>query len=264
MNSSRGQQSGRVAGNIALVTGAASGIGRATAQLLALEGARVAVGDIDQVRAAQTVQSINELGGASMSIPLDVTSQDAWRSSIRTIHESWGNLDILVNCAGITRDAPITELPLAQWRHVLATNLDGVFLGTAAAIESMSRSGKGSIVNVASVSGIKASRGASAYCASKAAVIQFSKVAALECAQAQTNIRVNCVLPGGVKTPIWQSSSMWPEIASTDEWNAPPDTTPLKRFAQPIEIARAILFLASDEASYITGSVLVVDGGATA
>ena len=256
--------SGRVHNKIALVTGAASGIGHATAKLLASEGAKVVVADIDRTGAARTVRQIEKAGAKALAVALDVTSESQWTSSVRTVKQTWGDLDILVNCAGIADEAPITELSFAQWRRVLAINLDGVFLGTAAAIKSMNATGKGSIVNVYSVSGIKASPGASAYCASKAAVIQFSKTVALESAQAGTNIRVNCVVPGGVKTPMWETTSMWPQISSTDAWTASLDTPPLQRFAEPIEVAQAILFLASDESSYITGTALAIDGGYSA
>ncbi len=255
---------GRLRAKAALITGAASGIGRETALLFAREGAKVAVSDIDRAGADSATREIEAAGGTALAIPMDVTSETAWAEAVRMVEETWGNIDIVVNCAGITDDTPLTELTLAHWRRVLAVNLDGTFLGTATAMKAMNRSGKGSIVNVSSASGVKASPGASAYCAGKAAVIQLTKTAALECAKLGSNIRVNCVVPGAVKTPMWESSSMWPEVSSTEAWNASPDTTPLNRFAHPLEIARAILFLACDESSFVTGSALTVDGGYTA
>ncbi len=255
---------GRLQGKATLVTGAASGIGRATALLFAREGARVALGDLDSVGAEKVASRMRQDSHECLVLPLDVTSEDSWASGTKTILDTWTSLDVLINCAGICDDAPLTTLTVAQWRRVLAVNLDGTFLGTAAAIRAMSLQGQGSIVNVSSLSGVKACAGAAAYCASKAGVIQLSRVAALECADAGDNIRVNCVVPGGVKTPMWKTSSMWPEIATTEEWNAPPSVPPLKRFADPAEVARAILFLASDESSYISGAALAVDGGASA
>lgn len=264
MEAQPGAGQGRLRGKVALITGAASGIGRETALLFAREGAKVAASDINTEGVDETVRAIDAAGGSSIPVQLDVTSEAAWKGAVHAVEDAWGALDILVNCAGITADAPLTELTLAQWRRVMATNLDGTFLGTAAAIKAMGPRGRGSIVNVSSVSGIKASAGASAYCASKAAVIQLSKTAALECAQANTTIRVNCVVPGGVKTPMWETTPLWPQIAASDAWEASMDTTPLHRLAHPSEIAQAILFLASDEASFVTGAALVVDGGYTA
>ena len=264
MQSSAESTQGRLNNKTAFISGSGSGIGRETALLFVREGAKVALGDKDVAKIRETHSEITQLGGDAHLVPLDVTSEADWRAATGQIRDAWGALDILVNCAGITDDAPITELSVAQWRHVLTTNLEGTFLGTAAALRIMSPRGSGSIINVSSISGIKASPGASAYCASKAGIIQFSKVAALECAEAGNRIRVNCVVPGGVKTPMWEKTPMWPEISFAPEWTAPPDAAPLKRFARPVEVAQVILFLASDESSYVTGSTLIVDGGATA
>lgn len=255
---------GRLHNKVTLITGAASGIGQQTALLFAREGAKVAASDINIKGSEDTAREIEAAGGLAISIKLDVTSETDWNSAIHEVEDRWGRLNVLVNCAGITDDAPLAELTLAQWRHVMSVNMEGTFLGTAAAIRFMTPSGTGSIINVSSASGIKASPGASAYCASKAAVIQFSKTAALECAQAKNTIRVNCVVPGGVKTPMWETTSMWPQIASSDAWEASIETAPLSRFANPLEIAQPILFLASDESSFITGTALIVDGGYTA
>jgi NAD(P)-dependent dehydrogenase (short-subunit alcohol dehydrogenase family) len=254
----------RLARKVALVTGAASGIGRATAIVLAREGANVAVTDIDICGAASTVEAIITEGGSAIPLALDVTSEPAWQSAIDTAIAVWGQLDILVNNAGISHERSITETTLDQWRRVLAVNLDGVFLGTAAAIRAMSRGRGGSIINVSSLSGAKAAPGAAAYCASKAGVIMLTKTAALECAGANPPISVNCILPGGVKTPMWESTTLWPAIAETDEWQATVGLPPSKRFAQPEEIAQAILFLASNESSYITAAALPIDAGASA
>ena len=264
MTSTTDQRGIRLKEKLALVTGGASGIGRATAIRFANEGASVAVADIDESGATDTVSAIEEAGGNARGYAFDVTSETDWTKTLNRIQSEWGYLDILVNCAGISFSKPITEMTLAEWRHVIAVNLDSVFLGTSAAIKSMQHRGNGSIINVSSASGIKASPGAVAYCASKAAVIQFSKTAALECSQRNENIRINSVAPGGVKTPMWRGTSMWPEISSSEEWNAPISAVPIKRFAAPSEIAEAILYLASDESSYVNGTTLVVDGGYTA
>jgi 3(or 17)beta-hydroxysteroid dehydrogenase len=264
MKTDNQERQGRIAGKSALVTGAASGIGRAAALLLASEGARVAVADLDELGASQTVEAITAAGGIAAVHQLDVTSEPHWHRALQRLEQEWGPLDVLVQSAGISFAKPITEMTVEEWRHVMAVNLDGIFLGTRAGIVAMQAHRRGSIINVASASGIKAAPGASAYCASKAAVIHFSKTAALECAQRGDRIRINTVSPGGVKTAMWNKMPSWPEVAASEAWNAPSDAVPLKRFADPNEIAQTILFLASDESSYITGADLVVDGGYTA
>lgn len=267
--SSQNIQSGRLAEKTALVTGAASGIGKATAILLARECAKVAVADIDEAGAQNTASEIVSLGGTAVGYALDVTSGDDWQRVINDLLEKWERLDILVNNAGISFAKPIAEMSLAEWRKVFAVNLDGVFLGTQHGTKAMRKGGGGSIINVASASGIKAGPGASAYCTSKAAVRMFSKVAALECAQNGDNIRVNTVLPGGVMTPMWESMEFWRDIkaqtgSAEASWQAMSQDVPLKRFAKPDEIAAAILYLASEESAYVTAAELVIDGGYTA
>jgi NAD(P)-dependent dehydrogenase (short-subunit alcohol dehydrogenase family) len=255
---------GRVAGKVALVTGAASGIGRAAALLLAREGAKVLAADIDEPGAASAVGEITAAGGVAQARRLDVTSEADWQAAVAWLEQSWGGLHVLVNSAGIAVVAPVAEMTPEQWRRVLAVNLDGIFLGTRAAIPAMRRSGRGSIVNIASASGLKAAPGAGAYCASKAGVLMFTKVAALECGQHGDHIRVNAIAPGGVKTPIWGKVPGMEAMMASEAWNAPPDVVPGKRFALPEEIAQAVLFLASDEASYVTAAVLAMDAGYSA
>jgi NAD(P)-dependent dehydrogenase (short-subunit alcohol dehydrogenase family) len=260
---------GRIGGKVALITGAASGIGRATALLFAHEGASVVASDRDEPGAVSAVEEIQDTGGHAMACRLDVTSEDDWTAAIERVLESWGRLDILVNNAGIAAGAPIDQMTLDEWRRVMAVNADGVFLGTQHAIRAMRQSGGGSIINLSSASGMKAAAGASAYSVSKAAVRMLSRVAALECAQQANGIRVNTVLPGGVATPIWQRTDFWAELATASggeaaAWDALAQDVPLRRFAQPVEIAQAILYLASDEAQYVTGAELVIDGGYTA
>ncbi len=256
---------GRVAGKVALITGAASGIGRATALLLAHEGASVAVTDRSEPGAASTARDILSQQGKALVYGLDVTVEADWQASIESVLDLWGRLDILVNNAGISFASPVTEMTLEEWRTVMAVNADGVFLGTRSAVQAMRQSGGGSIVNLSSASGLRASPTASAYCASKAAVRLFSKAVALECAA--EGIRVNTVLPGGVETPMWEAMPFWQELVTggaAAAWEALAADTPLKRFARPEEVAQAILYLASDEAQYVTGAELVIDGGFTA
>jgi 3(or 17)beta-hydroxysteroid dehydrogenase len=259
----------RLVNKTALITGAASGIGKATAILFAREGAKVAVADIDDNGAKNTANEIVSLGGTAVAYALDVTSDNDWQRVINDLLKKWERLDILVNNAGISFAKPLAEMSLAEWRKVFAVNLDGVFLGTKHGANAMRKGGGGSIINVASASGIKAGAGASAYCASKAAIRMFSKVAALECAQNGDNIRVNTLLPGGVMTPMWESMGFWQDMTAQTgsaeaSWQALSQNVPLKRFAKPEEIAAAILYLASDESAYVTAAELVIDGGYTA
>jgi NAD(P)-dependent dehydrogenase (short-subunit alcohol dehydrogenase family) len=255
-------------GRVALVAGAASGIGRATTLLLARQAARVVAADVNEPGVEELVASAED--GLSISaLRLDVTEEAAWQTALAHVNERWGQLDILVVSAGITHAAPIDQLTLEAWRRVMAINLDGAFLGTRHAVQAMRAAGRrGSIVLVSSASGIKATPGASAYAASKAALRQFARSVALECAA--DGIRVNTVAPAGVRTAMWTSAEFWPGILAQqggDEdaaWRALAGSTPLKRFAEPEEIAQAIVYLASDAASYVTGTELVVDGGFTA
>jgi len=245
-----------LAGKTTLITGASSGIGAATARLFAEEGARVVMADIDVAG-----ESIARDLGATF-VTLDVTDERAWEAGIAEIDR----LDVLVNNAGISLVRPIGEMTLEEWRRVLSINLDGVFLGTKHAVRKMRPNG-GSIVNVSSASGIVGSPTASAYCASKGGVRLFTKSVALEVARER--IRVNSVHPGAVQTPIWQRSDWWNGFAESvggDEaaFAALEKGTPMGRMAQPSEVARAILYLASDDAAFVTGSELVIDGGFTA
>ncbi len=256
----------RLRGKTALITGAGSGIGRATAELFAAEGARVAATDLDAGRVEAVAERIRDEGGDCFARVLDVRLEADWTAAIADVVERWGGLDVLVANAGISFAKPIADMSLEEWRRVQSVNLDGAFLATKYGVQAMRQRGGGSIVIVSSASGIKASAGASAYCASKAAVRQLARAVALECAG--DGIRVNTVVPAGVVTPMWEDMPFFPQLArergEAGAWQALAAGTPLGRFADPTEIAAGILFLASDESSYVTGTDLVMDGGYTA
>ena len=208
---------------------------------------------------------IREQGAESMYRALDVRVEQDWEAAIAEVVSRWGGLDVLVANAGVSFSRPVTDMSLEEWRNVHAVNLDGVFLGTKHAVRAMRERGRGgSIVIVSSASGLKASGGASAYCSSKAGVRLFARAVALECAA--DRIRVNTVCPGGVATPMWKGMPFFEDLqrehgGEQGAWNALAAGTPLGRFAEPEEIAAGILYLSSDDASYVTGTDLVIDGG---
>jgi NAD(P)-dependent dehydrogenase (short-subunit alcohol dehydrogenase family) len=252
---------------VALVTGAASGLGRAASLRLAVAGARVHVTDIDEA-GQRVAEEIIAAGGEAVFEPLDVTAEASWRRVMEGAVARWGRLDIVVNNAGLGLSRPLTETSLEDWRRLMAVNLDGVFLGTREAVSTMRRLGRGgSIINISSISGLVGSAGSSAYSASKGGVRLFTKAVAIECAREQ--IRVNSIHPGLVKTPIWERGGSGAWLASVPGGieglhRALDRAAPMGRMAEPEEIAEAILFLASDASSYMTGSELVIDGGFTA
>jgi len=253
----------RIRNKAAIVTGAASGIGRATAELFAREGGRVLLTDVDP-SGEKVAKSI---GGEARFLRHDVTDETSWAGAVRAAVEAFGRLDILVNNAGISLAKPLGEMTLVDWRRLMAVNLDGVFLGTREAVRAMRPTGGGAIVNVSSASGLVGSPTASAYCASKGGVRLFTKAVALEVAG--DGIRVNSVHPGGVKTPIWAKADFWPGLVAQSgsedaAFQALAGAAPLGRLADPEEIAEAILYLASDASKFMTGSELVIDGGYTA
>jgi NAD(P)-dependent dehydrogenase (short-subunit alcohol dehydrogenase family) len=261
---------GRVHAKVALVTGAGSGIGRATAIVLAREGATVTVSDADVHAANRVACEIRETKGndaaEAVALGLDVTDESAWAAAIEAILGRHRRLDVLVNNAGVSFARPVAETALDDWRRVLSVNLDGVFLGTRSAIHAMKPGGGGSIINVASVSGVNPYPGASAYAASKAAVRLFSKVAAIECLDAGTGIRINLVTPGGVKTPMWETMDFFRTLAAEHggtegAFAVLAGTAPSHQFSTPEDVARTILYLASDESSHLTGVELVIANG---
>ena len=256
--------SGRVTGKIALVTGSGSGIGRATAILMAQEGATVVAADIDQSASLSVAKEILSGGGRAEVAQLDVTDESVWQVTIAKILANHNHLDILVNVAGISLSKPIAETSFAEWRQVVAVNLDGVFLGIRQAISAMKEGG--SIINVASVSGITPFGGAAAYCSSKAAIRMLSKAAAIECADAENGIRINLVTPGGVKTPMWDKQPFFQDLVSqhggTEEaFAAMAGDVPSQQFFSAAEVAETIVYLASDASSQLTGTEVVLDRG---
>jgi 3(or 17)beta-hydroxysteroid dehydrogenase len=251
----------RVAGKVAIVTGGASGLGKASATLLAREGAKVTVADINETGGKQVAETIQKAGGQAIFVKLNVTSEDDWANVMRTTSERFQKLDILVNCAGIFFGKSVEETSLQEWRHVMAINLDGVFLGTKYAIAPMKKNGGGSIINFSSAGGIVGTVDSSPYNASKGAVRLFTKATAMEFSKSghNYNIRVNSVHPGVIKTPMteWiQNDPAGAEGIIKEQ--------PIGYLGEPEDVAYGVLYLASDESRYLTGSELVIDGGWTA
>jgi NAD(P)-dependent dehydrogenase (short-subunit alcohol dehydrogenase family) len=265
---------GRVEGKIALVTGAASGIGRGCALALSKEGAHVVVADIDEVAGAETCRIIKEAGGDAQFDYLNVTDEANWRAVCHDVFQKNGALHILVNNAGICITASILDMPLAIWRRQMEINLDGVFLGMKAGIPLIAASGGGSIVNISSVAGLKGIPGIAGYCASKGGVRLLSKAVALECAHAKNNVRVNSLHPGAIETPIWVKMANGGDLPAPDSRRnldlmeearaASIAATPLGFAGMPSDIAAGVVFLASDESRFVTGTELVIDGGVMA
>lgn len=236
----------RLGGRRILVTGGASGIGRATAVLFAAQGARVAV--LDRVR-----------GESEVSVIADVTDGAGVARAVDAAAHALGGLDGVVLNAGIDLIAPVEDMPLESWRRIIDVNLTGAFLVTQAALPALKREARGSIVAVASGAALRPLLHRTAYCASKAALVMFAKALAMEVAP---KIRVNAVCPGAVETPLFrQSIDPTPDPAAAYEEVR--RRYVLERIAEPDELARAILFLISDESSYVTGAALAVDGGRT-
>ncbi len=251
---------GRVEDKVALVTGGASGIGLATAELLAHEGAEVAIGDIDRAAAERAAAKIGR--GASFH-PLDVTREADWIAATDAVVRERGRLDILVNNAGIALSQDFETTTLDDWRRTMAVNLDGVFLGCKHAVRVMKARGSGAIVNLSSVAGLIGDPRLAAYCASKGGVRLLTKSVALHCARRGYNIRCNSVHPSFVATPMLEE--MLTRVRDPAKARAGyAAAAPLGRLAQPDDVARMILFLASDESAFTTGAEFVVDGGLTA
>jgi len=249
--------SGRLANKLALVTGAGSGIGRATAQRFAEEGATVVAADLQ----GQSVQEVAaELRGDSLALELDVTSSASIAQGLRSLVERFGGLDVVVNNAGVSIPGTVEELPEEEWDLGLAANLKSVYLLSKAAWPLLVQRGGGAIVSTASISGLWGAPADAAYSASKAAVIMLTKCMALD--GAPVGIRANCICPGWTQTPMIErlfARRPDPEEAR----QVATGFHPLGRLGEPRDMADAMVYLASDEASWVTGAALVVDGGLT-
>jgi meso-butanediol dehydrogenase/(S,S)-butanediol dehydrogenase/diacetyl reductase len=249
---------GRLEGQVALVTGAGSGIGRATACLFATEGAQVVVADLDEALARQTVKTIRARNGTGMAVRTDVAVSTDVQAAVAAAVDAYGRLDVLVNNAGYALQGPVTAIAEDDWNRIMAVNVKGVWLGCKHAIPHMLRQGKGAIVNTASRVGLRGIPNMSAYSTTKGAVVLMTYALALELAE--RNIRVNCVCPGPVDTPALER--FWPQFPDPEAVRRSfVEAVPMKRMSSPEEIARAILFLASDRSSYMTGVAMSVDGG---
>ncbi len=247
----------RLAGKVAIISGGARGMGAVEAQLFAQEGAKVAVADIREEAGQTLAAEIRAQGGDAMFVPLDVTSEAQWESAVDAVMTAYGRLDILVNNAGIYQRANVEQTTDDDWDRMLGINGRGVFLGTKAAIPAMRASGGGSIVNISSVAGIIGSAMSTAYNASKGAVRLLTKSTAVQ--YAADNIRINSVHPGPIETDMLDL--VFPEEGMREQRTV---NIPMGRMGMPDDVAKGVLFLASDEASYMTGSELVIDGGFTA
>ena len=250
---------GRVDGKVALVTGGTSGIGLAAAGLLADEGAKIVLTDLEEPRTGPAAS----LAQRARFHKLDVTRENEWIAVTDAVVSELGRLDILVNSAGVSLLKDIEATTLDEWRHLMAVNLDGTFLGCKHAVRVMKERRGGSIVNMSSVAGLVGAANLAAYSASKGGVRLLTKSVALHCARKGYNIRCNSVHPSFAETPMLQSmiaAARDPRKLEASYAKA----APLGRLAKPIEIARTILFLASDESAFTTGAELVVDGGLTA
>lgn len=247
----------KLADRVALITGAGSGIGRGCALMFAKEGARIAVADINEQSAAETVRQIRGQGGEAIAIAADVSSPDDAQAMVEATLKQWGTVDILYNNAA--DEGPIcfaAQITVEQFDRVIGVNLRGTWLGMKYALPIMMKNKRGSILNVSSLAGLKATPGGAAYCASKFAVIGITQAVAIE--YGKYNVRANCIIPGWIETPMVHRlfGGTLPESSVT----APP----LRRIGQPEDVAKAALFLVSDDADYITGTIFTVDGGINA
>lgn len=254
---------GRVDGKIALVTGAAQGLGAAIATMLAAEGAQVALTDIRLSGAEDMAAGINrDHPGSAIAIEHDVADEQAWQAVLQQVQTDFGGLHILVNNAGIGSIANVEDETFETWRHVHAVDLDSVFLGCKYALPIMAASGGGSIVNISSISGIIAGHNLAAYNSAKAAVRHLSKSVALHCARSGNNVRCNSVHPVFIDTPILDGMARGGDRdAALQKLGR---QIPIGRIGQPDDVAYAVLYLASDESAFVTGSEIKVDGGISA
>jgi len=260
----------RLLDKVAIISGGASGIGAETARVFAAHGASVVLCDLQDDLGHAVAKEITDGGGVADYLPLDVCKEEEWIALVAAVEQKFGKVDVLGNIAGISgrpagmqvqtgtiAGTALTEQTLESWNRIMEVNATGVFLGTKSVIPAMQRAGGGSVINISSICGIVGSFANAAYHASKGAVRIFSKSAAIQ--HAKDQIRVNSIHPGFVDTPMAR-----PGLLGNESGKARMDATPLGRFGKPIDIAMGCLYLASDEASWVTGSELVIDGGMTA
>lgn len=253
----------RVKGKVALVTGGALGLGKAQALLLAKEGAKVVVTDINEDEGKKVINEIDANGGEAIFLKHDVSKEEDWKRVIEQTLQKFGKLDILVNNAGVALSKSVEDTSLEEWRWLMSINLDGVFLGTKYGIEAMKKSGGGSIINLSSIEGLIGDPNLAAYNASKGGVRIFTKSAALYCAKAGYNIRVNSVHPAYIWTPMVENY-LKSQGDVEEGRKALTRLHPIGYLGEPDDIAYGVLYLASDESKFVTGSELVIDGGYTA
>ena len=248
----------RLEGKVALISGGARGMGAEEARLFSQEGARVVIGDVREAEGKQVEAEISERGGEILFVHLDVTSEESWANAVTATVARFGKLDVLVNNAGVGAAGLVEDTTAADWDRVMEINAKGVFLGTKAAIPALRQNGGGSIINISSQLGIVGSDHSSPhYQASKGAVRLFTKNAAMQ--YAKDRIRINSVHPGPIVTPMTETGRSNP-----DNYARMLSKIPMNRYGRPEEVAYGVLYLASDEASFVTGSELVIDGGWTA
>ncbi|MGI9346214.1 MAG: SDR family NAD(P)-dependent oxidoreductase [Gammaproteobacteria bacterium] len=256
-------------GKVALVTGAASGIGASTMQLLAKRGATVVGTDLQHEKGMELVRKIEATGGSALFLEQDVTDEGNWDAVVNHIMDRYGELHVLVNNAGIGVGGDLLEFTLEQWRELFAVNVEGVFLGTRYCLPHLAASGSGSIVHISSVAGLEGMGNLSAYCATKGAVRLFSKAVAKECAGKQMPVRSNSVHPGIIDTPIWapllddeslraNMSQLGNEVSVQ---GVAALSVPGGQAGTPDQVAEVIAFLASDASSYVSGGEFTVDYG---
>jgi meso-butanediol dehydrogenase / (S,S)-butanediol dehydrogenase / diacetyl reductase len=241
-----------------VVTAGGAGIGAATALKFAREGAAVVVADISGTRAAEVAASVSDQGGTAEPLKMDASDPEGVQAAIRLALDKWGRLDVMFNNAGLGSVESLEMMALETWSRIIAVSLTSTFLGIKYSLPVMRNQGGGSIVNTASISGKRGDYGMSAYNAAKAGVINLTRAAALE--NARYNIRINCVCPGAINTRVSELLGGQDAIAFRNRLAQ----NPAGRIGEPEEIANAVLFLASDEASFMNGSAVVVDGGLTA
>jgi NAD(P)-dependent dehydrogenase (short-subunit alcohol dehydrogenase family) len=250
----------RFEGRVALITGGNSGIGEATAERLAAEGAHVAIVARDEARGAELVKRIGEQGGVAAFFTADVTQEEPVKRMVEAVMQRFGRIDVLVNNAGIINFGTVITADIDEWDRLMATNVRGVFLVSRSVLPHMIAAGGGSVVNLGSNLGLVGTRGAAAYATSKGAIVQLTKAMALD--HVAEGIRVNCVCPGTIDTPLVQRQ----RIGRTEEElrqgaERLRQRHPIGRMGTPEEVAAVIAFLASDEASFVTGSLYSIDGG---